>query len=147
MNAINLLKDDHHRIRKLLAETEKKASPQQRRPLFDEIARELRMHEKLEEEILYPAMTAHPQGRGIALEGYEEHRLTAPLVRDLEELPPTDERWSAKLRVLSETLEHHIKEQHDALFPKAKRIFNDQELEQMGTRMEAMKGPDVRASS
>ena len=49
--------------------------------------------------------------------------------------------------VLTETFEHHIKEEHDALFPKAKRIFNDQELEQMGTRMEAMKGTEVRASS
>ena len=61
--------------------------------------------------------------------------------------PDRDSADVAVEQVVTETFEHHIKEEHDALFPKAKRIFNDQELEQMGTRMEAMKGTEVRASS
>jgi hemerythrin-like domain-containing protein len=144
MNALTLLKDDHDKLKKLLKEGEKKDSVQERRSALSQIAQEFRVHEKIEEEIFYPALKEHPRARDIVLEGYQEHHVVDVLLRELEAMPPSDERWAAKLKVLIENVEHHIEEEEDDMFSKAKRIFKDEELDSLGSQMEEMKSAAMR---
>ncbi len=145
MDALTLLKDDHDKLKKLLKEGGKKESVQDRRSSLSEIAHEFRVHEKIEEEIFYPALKEHPRARDIVLEGYQEHHVIDVLLRELEAMPPTDERWAAKLKVLTENVEHHIEDEEDDMFAKAKRIFDDKELDALGSQMEEMKTAAMRA--
>jgi hemerythrin-like domain-containing protein len=145
MNALTLLKDDHDKLKKLLKEGEKKDAPQERRSMLNEIAHEFRVHEKIEEEIFYPALKEHPRARDIVLEGYQEHHVVDVLLRELEGMPPSDERWAAKLKVLTENVEHHIEEEEDEMFSKAKKVFDDNELDSLGNQMEEMKSAAMRA--
>lgn len=145
MNALTLLKDDHDKLKKLLKEGEKKDSVQDRRSMLTEIAHEFRVHERIEEEIFYPALKQHPRARDIVLEGYQEHHVVDLLLRELEGMPPSDERWAPKLKVLTENVEHHIEEEEDDMFKKAKKIFDDEELDSLGNQMEEMKSATMRA--
>lgn len=145
MNALTLLKDDHDKLKKLLKEGEKKDSVQDRRSMLTEIAHEFRVHERIEEEIFYPALKQHPRARDIVLEGYQEHHVVDLLLRELEGMPPSDERWAPKLKVLTENVEHHIEEEEDDMFKKAKKIFDDEELDSLGNQMEEMKSAAMRA--
>lgn len=145
MNALTLLKDDHDKLKKLLKEGEKKDSPQDRRTMLTEIAHEFRVHERIEEEVFYPALKQHPRARDIVLEGYQEHHVVDLLLRELEGMPPSDERWAPKLKVLTENVEHHIEEEEDDMFSKAKKIFDDEELDSLGNQMEEMKSAAMRA--
>ena len=89
--------------------------------------------------MLYPALKSHPKARDIVLEGYEEHHVADLIVGELEETDYSDERWPAKWKVLKESLEHHMEEEESDMFPKAKKIFDDDELEALGARMEQIR--------
>ncbi len=100
---------------------------------------ELRAHEKIEEDILYPALKEHPNAKDIVLEGYQEHHVADLLIQELHETDVTDERWGAKFKVLKESIEHHIEEEEGDMFKKARDIFSAAELKELGERMEALK--------
>jgi hypothetical protein len=140
MNALTLLKDDHSKLKKLLKEGEKKESAQDRRSMLSEIAHEFRVHEKIEEEIFYPALKEHPKAREIVLEGYQEHHVADVLVAELKQMDPADERWGAKFKVLKESLEHHIEEEEGHMFRTARSVLGRDRLEDLGRRMQAMNG-------
>ena len=141
MDAIQLLKDDHEKMRKLLSEADEttERGVKTREELFQRIKKELTIHETIEEEILYPALEEHRRTKEIVLEGYEEHHVADLLLGELETLPVDDERWGAKLGVMKENIEHHIEEEEGEMFPKARQIFDATELEELGARMEARK--------
>src|SRR5437868_6648866 len=80
----------------------------------------LTMHEMIEERVLYPALKAHPQGKDLALEGYQEHHVADLLIKELHDLPKDDERWGAKFKVLKENLDHHIGEEEGPMFRTAR---------------------------
>jgi len=106
-----------------------------REELFARLKSDLEIHERMEEEVLYPALKSHPKARDLALEGYEEHHVVDTILAELEQTPPSDEQWGAKFKVAKENLEHHIEEEETQMFPKARNAFSDDELEQMGQRM------------
>ncbi|MDQ4131040.1 MAG: hemerythrin domain-containing protein [Actinomycetota bacterium] len=141
MNALELLKQDHRRLEGLLSDLESTSEGDtgQRQELFSTVRGELRVHEILEEEILYPALKEHSEARGVVLEGIEEHNVADRLLGDMGELSVQDEAWGAKLAVLKENLEHHIEEEEGEMFVKAEDIFEDDQLEEMGQRMERRK--------
>jgi hemerythrin-like domain-containing protein len=141
VNALDLLEEDHKKMKKLLEELDSttERGVKTREELFAKVRKELQTHEALEEEILYPALKEHPKAKEIVLEGYEEHHVADVILGELEGVPVDDERWGAKLSVLKENIEHHIEEEEDEMFKKARQIFETDELEQMGERMEARK--------
>ena len=141
MDAITLLKDDHDALRKLLDELDAttERGVKTRKELFTRIRRELDLHETIEEEILYPALKEHPKAKDLVLEAYEEHHVVDLVVAELEGLPFDDETWGAKLTVAKENVEHHIEEEEDEMFPRARQVFDAEELEELGARMQARK--------
>ncbi len=141
MDAIALLKSDHDKVKKLLTELESttERGVKTRQELFATIKGELTVHEVIEEEIFYPALKSHPKAKDIVLEGYEEHHVVDLLMSELEALDVTDESWGAKAMVMKENVEHHIEEEEGDMFKQARQVFDRQELEELGARMEERK--------
>ena len=137
MNAIDLLTQDHDRIKPLLAqikETTERAE-KTRSELFSRIKEELTIHEIIEEEIFYPALKEHPKAKDIVLEGYEEHDVVSRLMGELDGMEPTDEHFGPKAKVMAENVEHHIEEEEGEMFKKARQVFEADELTELGERM------------
>ena len=150
MDAIALLKADHDKVKKMLAEGEEttERAEKTRTELFDTLKSEMLIHERIEEEIFYPALKAHPKARDIVLEGYEEHHVVDEIMGELETTPVTDETWGAKFKVMKENIEHHIEEEEGEMFKQARQVFDADELEQLGARMMELKqlGQQVEAA-
>ena len=92
----------------------------------------LSIHERIEEEIFYPALKSHPKAKDIVLEGYEEHHVVDEMMGELEATDVTDETWGAKFTVMKENIEHHIEEEEGDMFKQARDVFDDDELEDLG---------------
>jgi len=141
MDAITLLKTDHDKVKKLLTELESttERGVKTRSELFSTIKAELTVHEIIEEEIFYPELKAHPKAQDIVLEAFEEHHVVDLLMGELESLDVSDETWGAKALVMKENIEHHIEEEEGEMFKQARRVFDKQELDELGERMAARK--------
>ncbi|HYH84316.1 MAG TPA: hemerythrin domain-containing protein [Pyrinomonadaceae bacterium] len=141
MNAIQLLKEDHKKVsgifEKLEPTTER--AEKTREELFGKLKQELDIHAKIEESIFYPAIKRAAETREIVLEGFEEHHVIKMLLNELDEVPVDTEQWTAKLKVLKENVEHHVEEEEGEMFPKAKDVLEEEQINQLGAQMEEMK--------
>lgn len=142
-SAIDLLKDDHKKVRGLLAKLEKAQSPDKRTALLDKVHDELAVHVKLEEEIFYPAFRKaldSKEGDKIFFEAREEHRTVDDMVLpDLLKTRPDSEAFAGRAKVLKELVEHHADEEEDEMFPKARKAMGIELLRDLGGRMAARK--------
>jgi hemerythrin-like domain-containing protein len=141
VNAIDLLTDDHRKVKKLLSDGEatKESNADKRLSIFEELKREMTVHEQIEEQIFYKELREHPKAKDIVLEGIEEHNVVDTIMGDLENTEPTDEYWAAKFKVMAENIEHHIEEEEGEMFSTARKVFDEEELERLGERMGTMK--------
>ena len=144
MDALTLLKTDHDKVKRLLAQLEQTDGDGKREELFATIKGEMTVHEIIEEEIFYPELKTHPKAKDIVLEGYEEHHVVDELMGELEGLPVEDERWGPKAKVMKENIEHHIGEEEGDMFDAARRVFDEDELDELGSRMETRKTEAMR---
>jgi hemerythrin-like domain-containing protein len=148
MNAFALLKEDHQRVAGILekidATTERGIKT--REELFTQLKTELDIHAEIEETIFYPALKKHDETRDITLEGIEEHRIVKELLAELDAMAKDDEVWTAKMTVLKENVEHHVEEEEGEMFPKARKALSEEEVERLGTRLEAAKKKQKAAS-
>ena len=149
MDAMSLLKEDHRKVKKLLAELESttERGVKTREELFTKIKQELVVHEAIEEEIFYPALKDHPKTKEIALEGYEEHHVVDTVMAEIEGVAYDDEKWGAKFTVMKENLEHHIEEEEGEMFKQARQVFDQDELTQLSESMKARKEELMRQQS
>jgi hemerythrin-like domain-containing protein len=139
MNAVTLLEEEHRELKRLLRDLEPttERAVKTRAELYERIHRALTAHEQIEEEIFYPALKEHPKARDIVLEGIEEHGVVDSLLRELEDVAVDDETWGPKARVMIENIEHHIEEEEDDMFVKARQVFEPAELKALGAAMAA----------
>ena len=143
-----MLERDHRRFEDLFKKGEKttERSVRARKALLQTLKAELQRHELMEEKVLYPALKPHRDARDIVLEGYQEHHVADILVKELQRLPPDDERWGAKFKVLKENIEHHIEEEEGEMFRTARSVLGRDRLEAIGRRMEAITAGRKRGS-
>jgi hemerythrin-like domain-containing protein len=148
MDAIALLKDDHRKVKKMLAEGEAttERAEKTRAELYAALRREMEVHERIEEEIFYPALKAHPKARDIVLEGFEEHHVVDEIMGELGKTDVDDETWAAKFKVMKENIEHHIEEEEGEMFAQARQAFDEAELEDLGAKMMELKQLSVQTS-
>jgi hemerythrin superfamily protein len=141
LDALKLLKDDHDKVKKLLEEGESttERAVKTREELFAKIESELKVHEAIEEEVLYPALKEHAATKEIVLEAYEEHHVVDVVLGELAATPVDDETWAAKFTVMKENLEHHIEEEEGEMFKQAREVMDESELDELGDRMAARK--------
>jgi hemerythrin-like domain-containing protein len=139
MKAFDLLKADHRKVEELFAQLES-ASGTRKLSVFNQIKTELELHTQIEEKIFYPALEKPKETHDLALEAYEEHAVVKKLLRELSRARTANEEWEAKAKVLQEKVEHHVEEEENELFPKADQALSDEELDELGRRMEVEKG-------
>lgn len=145
MDAITLLKEDHQKLKKIMDELEKttERGVKTREELFGRLMAELTVHEKIEEEIFYPAVKERAQTKKleeIIAESYQEHHFVDLVAAELKKTPFDAEEWGAKFKVMKENIEHHaIEEEEGNLFPKVRRAFTAEELKDLGTQMLELK--------
>jgi hemerythrin-like domain-containing protein len=141
MNALTLLKRDHAALKEIMRELDRTTDRgvKTRQELFTKVKRELEVHEAIEEEIFYPTLKRHPKAKEIVLEGFEEHHVVNGIVAELGAVPFDDETWGAKLTVMKENVEHHIDEEENEMFSKARQVLDEEDLAEIGARMQARK--------
>jgi hemerythrin-like domain-containing protein len=149
MNAFTLLKEDHKKVAGILEEIDAttERGVKTREDLFTQLKTELDIHAEIEETIFYPALEKHGETRDITLEGIEEHRIVKELLAELDSMAKDDEIWTAKMTVLKENVEHHVEEEESEMFSKARKTLTQEEIEALGTRMEAAKKKQKAAMS
>jgi hypothetical protein len=150
MNATALLKQQHKDVKSLFEEVLEVEDPESRRQLCERIGQALVVHTKIEEELFYPAVRElGDKAEEMILEAYEEHHVVDLVLAELPEIDPEDERFHAKMTVLQELVDHHVKEEEKEMFKLAQKL-GKQELADLGERMQAradeLKGEEQAAA-
>jgi hemerythrin superfamily protein len=137
MKATDLLKKQHKEVKALFKKVDKTENARERRRLMNEIATALEAHTTIEEEMFYPAVRGleTQKAEEMVLEAYEEHHVVKLVLAELPKVDPEDERFDAKMTVLSELVEHHADEEEEEMFKVAQKLGKD-ELEALGRQME-----------
>lgn len=118
--ATALLKADHKVVSMLFEQYESARSSTKKKAIVSQICTELTVHAQIEEEIFYPQVQAALKDKELIPEATVEHATLKDLIAQIEDGEPDDELYDAKVKVLSEYVKHHVKEEHNELFPKVK---------------------------
>ena len=139
MDATHLLAEDHRKVEDLFEQFEKASGDGRKEKIARQICTELKVHAMIEEEIFYPALRGKISDDDLD-EAYVEHDGAKVLINEIEAGGPDEEYYDAKVKVLQEQIEHHVKEeekQQDNLFQQARAA--DVDLEALGRQMAARK--------
>lgn len=148
MDALDLLKQDHQKVKKLFEQGQQTEDKKQQKQIFKEIKSELETHARIEETIFYPAMEEHDELKDMVLESLEEHKQMKTVLRELAKLSANSDRFKPKFKVLMDDVEHHAEEEEEGkMFPKVRKLIDRAELEQLGQDLEAAKHKRLRKAS
>jgi hypothetical protein len=134
-DAIALLKADHRKVEELFASFENAKGEGRKRKLAEQICMELTVHTRIEEDIFYPACEGAVE-EDLLSEAYVEHDSAKVLIAEIEAGGPDDEFYDAKVKVLSEMIEHHVEEEEkrvEGMFSQARKAGLD--MDSLGERM------------
>jgi hemerythrin superfamily protein len=138
-NAIQLLSADHREVEDLFEQFEKAKDDAKKEKIARQICTELKVHAMIEEEIFYPALRGKISDDDLD-EAMVEHDGAKVLINDIEAGGAEADYFEAKVKVLQEQIEHHVKEeerQHDNIFSQARKT--DVDLDALGAQMLARK--------
>ena len=146
MDAIKLLKADHREVEAWFEEFEKSRSDTKKQDLATKICTALTVHAQIEEEIFYPAFIEATEEEDLHHEAIIEHDGAKKLIADIEASGPEDEYFDAKVKVLSEMIKHHVKEEEQSggMFSEAKS--SDMDLKALGEQLAARKAELMEAA-
>jgi hemerythrin superfamily protein len=142
MNALSLLKQDHANVEALFDRFEHLAADDTatKRHVVDKIIEHLSVHAAIEEQVFYPGVRdADPEALAEVLEGLEEHHVVKWTLSELETLAAAEERFDAKVKVLMESVRHHMEEEEQELFATVRDKLTNEQLDDMGDALEAAK--------
>ena len=143
-DACDLLDTDHKNVKKMfkayeeLMKSRGRTVAQKKMDLAHEICRELSAHAQVEEEIFYPALRAVLKDTDLLAEAEVEHASAKDLIAQIKSASQADEMFDAKVTVLGEYIDHHVKEERNEIFPKA-RGARKLDLVSMRDQLEARK--------
>ena len=148
MDVYELLKEDHRKVARLLKKLETTSSRalKSRTKIFLELKEELEMHAFVEERLFYPRLIDANKTAGITLEGYEEHRIIKALLEEMDDPMLVHDEWIAKLHLIKEKIEHHVKEEEGEMFEKARAVLTDEEAIKIGASIATEKA-ELKASA
>jgi hemerythrin superfamily protein len=125
-DAISLLSADHKEVKALFKDYEKlveeEADDEEKQALAEEICMKLTVHATAEEELFYPAARdVLGEDEDLVDEADVEHATAKDLIEQIQDSSPDDALYDAKVKVLGEYIDHHVKEEEGEIFPKAKK--------------------------
>jgi hemerythrin-like domain-containing protein len=137
MKATDFLKRQHKDVMRLFKEVEKTDEARTRKRLMQEIATQLEVHTKIEEEIFYPAVKdiGTDKAEEMVLEAVEEHHVVDLVLAELPNVDPAADTFEAKMTVLRELIEHHVEEEQDEVFPMAEKKLGKERIAELGSRL------------
>ena len=124
-DAVSLLRADHKLVSGLFEQFEKSRSTAKKQQLVAQICLELTVHAQVEEEIFYPEVQAALKDKTLVPEARVEHQSIKDLIAAVEGVEPGGEDYDAKVKVMSEWVKHHVKEEQNEMFPKAQKTRVD----------------------
>lgn len=138
-DAVALLKADHREVEALFEKFEKASGNGSKQKIALNICKALTVHAQIEEEIFYPACEGKIE-EDVLKEAYVEHDGAKVLIAEIEKGGPDDEYYDAKVKVLSEQIEHHVGEEEqrlEGIFAQAKKAGLD--MDALGEQLAARK--------
>ena len=140
-DAIKLLTQDHREVKALFKEYEKlckaEADDDSKQAVAQQICEMLTVHAQIEEELLYPAARDAMEESDLVDEAAVEHATAKDLIAQIEGMSPSDELYDAKVTVLGEYIDHHVKEEEKEMFPKLRK--SELDLKDLGASLQARK--------
>jgi hemerythrin superfamily protein len=140
-DAIELLKADHKKVKKLFKDYEKlkeEGDAADKQALADEICTELTAHAEAEEALFYPAAREAIEEEDLLNEAEVEHATAKDLIAQIQEMDASDPMFDAKVKVLGEYIDHHVEEEEKEMFPKVKKS-KQVDLEALAEEISAFK--------
>lgn len=141
-NAVEILKKDHDEVEKLFDQYEDakdEDNAELKAEIVAAVCKALTIHAQIEEELFYPAMRRQEEDASdLVDEAAVEHQTLKNLVAELLDATPGDDLYDAKVKVLSEYVKHHVKEEEGEMFPMARKA--DMDLDALGKKLLERKG-------
>ena len=137
--ALEMLTTDHRKVEDLFEKFEqmKEEDDASRVALAQRICGELTVHMQIEEDLLYPWLRENLDDTEMVAEAYVEHNSAKQLIGEIMKVGEPDEAYDAKVKVLSEYIKHHVKEEETEIFPEV--ADEEEELDELGQEMFARK--------
>ncbi len=123
----DILSKEHDQVLDLFKEAINDGSKE----TFLRIKAELDPHLQGEEKLFYPVLKEKKEARESVLEGYEEHRIAEMLLSELESMDEKKENWHAKIKVLQESIKHHVKEEQNEMFEISRKVLSREKAEEI----------------
>jgi len=140
-DAFALLIADHKTVKALFKEfaqlDKRQGGEDEKGQIVQQICDELTVHAQIEEEIFYPAVREAISDDDLLDEAEVEHATAKDLIAQLRAMEPGDDLYDAKVTVLSEYIDHHVKEEEEEMFPKARKADLDASV--LGQELQARK--------
>jgi hemerythrin superfamily protein len=136
-DALALLVADHEKVRTLFKQFEELSdrATVSKKKIADQICKELTIHAEVEEAIFYPAVRDLLQETEVLDEAVVEHSGAKNLIEQIKEMQPGDDLYDAKVKVLSEQINHHVKEEEGDMFTRIRKGKKNIDLMSLGEEM------------
>jgi hypothetical protein len=142
-NPVQMIREDHDRMRQLFREFDLASGAEQQKPLVDKALIDLEAHARVEEQILYPAARELIGDHMLVDVAEEEHHGAKAYIMELARMEPDDSHYAAKFKVLSEVVEHHMQEEESEMLPKLEQHADPARLQAVGEEM-VQRWPEFR---
>ncbi len=138
-DVVTMLEQDHREVEELF-EKIKNTNGAVRAQLVTRLAADLRLHMKVEESIVYPAIAKQvDDGDDMVEEAKTEHEGARKVLADVEKLSPNEPGFDGALEMLEAGISHHVEEEEDEVFPKLRESVSAEELADLGEKVAAAK--------
>ncbi len=139
MDIYSYLKKDHKKVAKLMDDLLATDSQKERMVIFDQIKHELLLHAKTEQDTFYKALEDKKPTKERIEEGEEEHQEIEKYLKKLSNLKFNSEEWIEQFGEFKHSVTHHVHEEEDLIFKKAKKVLSDKKAEELAVEMDELK--------
>lgn len=141
MNALELLKQDHDKVRQLFKQFQSTKDENEHRRLAKTVKSELQIHSHIEETVFYPAMedTENDELSELVDEALDEHHDVEVLLEEIKRLNQDGKELRSKMTELQQKMEHHASGEEHEMFARARELLTEEELERVGGELESEK--------
>ena len=141
MDIFDRIKQDHDHAREVMKKIKESTARAEktRLKLFGEFKLDMWAHHKVEEAVFYSYLRDDTKMSDDSYEALNEHHVANGLLEELDTFPVDSDEWGVKFGALSELVEHHMDEEEDDFFPKAKKLLSKEQAALMGKRFDARK--------
>ena len=151
MDAIQFLKQEHEKAKAAFAKV-LKAAPETRGELWAKLEPELEVHEQIEDTCVYKPLSRDAGRTDSKLADWRkthqnEVTKVEGLIKEMGKLDPEDASWLSKLKAVHASLESHIREEEQDIFPRISKVWDEKQLKQAGTELKEMKAKKLKLTT